>query len=438
MKRPTMRTVLRALGLMLGVLVLLALAGSLALRVYGDRRLAKARNALEQQGVSLGLASYDLPEVPKEENAAVWFQAGAAAVVLGKEDRTFMFASARLPGQEWDDERTQKVRALLAVNHGALETLHRGAPLSRSSFEVEYRKGASARMPGSGLRTAAGLLVAEGRLALRDGNEEGFLLAERTASRLADAMTREPAMITQIEGDYVEKHALFLAVEVVAGPKDFPHALAGLGGALPTGDRLAEVRRSFGCEAAMMSTMFDAGGQFDDLLVGPDGSWHTLSVLNASGYARLIHAGYVEASLRQRTVIDAPLETLLAVAWQRPPRSRWPHRWLAEVFTPIMGHAALGARLTLAARQVVRAAIDVRAAGLRDGRYPAITPEGTAFSQPNALNGRPLLYTLAASGSARVEIPGVTAKRLWDPHGRPLLAVDLPAPRPAKVRGAMR
>jgi hypothetical protein len=438
MKRPRIRTVFRGLGMMLGVLVLLALAGSLALRVYGDRRLARARSALEQQGVSLSLASYELPEVPKEENAAVWFQAGAAAVVLSREDRTLMFASARLPSQEWDDERTQRVRALLAVNHGALETLHRGAPLSRSSFEVEYRKGASARMPGSGLRTAAGLVVAEGRLALRDGNEQVFLLAESTVSRLADAMTREPVLITQIEGDYVEKHALFLAVEVVAGAKDFPHALARLGDALPTGDRLAELRRSLGCEAAMMSTMFDAGRELDDLLVGPDGSWHTLSLLNASGYARLIHAALVEASLRQRTVIDAPLETLLAFAWQRPLRSRWPHRWLAETLSPVAGRVALETRLTLAARQLVRAAIDVRAAGLRDGRYPATAPDGTAFSQPNALNGRPLRYTRDGSGSARIEIPGVTAKELWDAHGRPLLGLDLPAPRAAKAHGAVR
>ena len=77
MKRPTVRTLFRALGLTLGMLVLLALAASLALRVYGQRRLTKARSALSQQGVSLDLASYAPPKVPKEENAAAWFQAGA-------------------------------------------------------------------------------------------------------------------------------------------------------------------------------------------------------------------------------------------------------------------------------------------------------------------------------------------------------------------------
>jgi hypothetical protein len=136
MKRRPIRTFLRALGLTLGVLFALALAGSLALRVYGQRRLGKARSALAQQGVLLDPTSYESPKIPEAENAAVWFQAGAAAVVLSKEDRTFILASSRLPSQEWDEERTRRARALLAVNHGALETLHRGAALSRSQASL--------------------------------------------------------------------------------------------------------------------------------------------------------------------------------------------------------------------------------------------------------------------------------------------------------------
>jgi hypothetical protein len=438
MKRRPIRTFLRALGLTLGVLFVLALAGSLALRVYGQRRLGKARSALAQEGVLLDPTSYESPRIPEAENAAVWFQAGAAAVVLSKEDRTFILASSRLPSQEWDEERTRRARALLAVNHGALETLHRGAALSRSSFELRYREGAATPIPDErALRNAAGLLVAEGRLALRDGDEGRLLLAERSVSHLADTMTREPILIMQVVGNFIEQQALSLASEVIVGPRDLQTALAGLGGALSTGDRLPELRRSFGCEAAMMSTLFDGGQLLDDSLL-PDDTRRTLSVLNISGYARLTHATLLEALLYQRALIDAPIGTLLAEDPAPPTSPLQMHRWLAASLTPAARRAALAARLNLADRQLVGAAIVIRNAGLRQNAYPSKAPREAAASQPNALTGLPLRYTVDASGLARIEIPGVTAEQLGGSHMNPLLKLDLPVPRPARAPAAGR
>ena len=186
-----------------------------------------------------------------------------------------------------------------------------------SSFDLHYREGVLAPIPDErALRDAAGLLVAEGRLALRDGDEERFLIAARSAFRLADAMANEPILIMLITGDFVEKQALSLAAEVVAGPRAFPIALAALRLTLSSADRLPELRRSLGCEAAAMSTMFGGGRPLDDTLL-PDAARHTLSILNASGYARLTHATLLEALLFQRSLVDAPLQTLLV---DDPPR----------------------------------------------------------------------------------------------------------------------
>jgi hypothetical protein len=418
MKRPRIRTVVRALGLILGMLVVITLAAGLALRVYGQRRLAKARSALARQGVSLDLTSYESPRVPEEENAAVWFQAGASVVVLGKGDHTFILASARLPAQEWDDTRTRRVRALLEMNHAALEILHRGAALSTSSFDLHYPEVLRRGMPDEAkLRKAAGLLVAEGRLALRDGDERELVLAARSVSRLADAMAAESTDLFQIVGEYVERYALSLAAEVAVGRRDFPIALAALGDALPTGDRLPELRRSLGCDAALCSRL-----GFNDPLFTDE---------NAA-FGPLYHAALLEAQLDQLSLIDAPLEELLS---QPHPPPKWrPDLRLGWMITPPTRRIILRARLTLAARQLVRAGIVIRTAGVRDGRYPPTAPDEPPFNSPNALNGLPLRYTLDGSGSARLEIPGLTTQDLWGPHGKPLVALDLPVSGSARAQ----
>jgi hypothetical protein len=83
------------------------------------------------------------------------------------------------------------------------------------------------------------------------------------------------------------------------------------------------------------------------------------------------------------------------------------------------------ARLNLAGRQLLRAAIAIRSSGLRDGRYPD-APRAVGLDEPNVLTGRPLTYRREADGSVRVEIPGVTGAELGEPATAWLLAVELP------------
>ena len=126
MRLLALRPLLRAATLALCVLVVLGLAASLALRIVGRIRLARAEEAMRRQGLSLDLGSYAPPPVPRGENAAVYFQAGSAATLLNTQDRTLLRSLWRHPSPEWSEEQVRKVRAALDANHGALEMLHRG------------------------------------------------------------------------------------------------------------------------------------------------------------------------------------------------------------------------------------------------------------------------------------------------------------------------
>jgi hypothetical protein len=184
----------------------------------------------------------------------------------------------------------------------------------------------------------------------------------------------------------------------------------------------------------MMSTMFVPAEALDDSIPPADrpGLW----LLNISGYARLAHATMLEALLFQRSLVDAPLQTLLVDDPPSPTSPFLMHRWLVHSLTPAARKTALAVRLNLASRQLVGAAIAVRNTGFRGRAYPATLPAEAGLNQPNALTGLPLRYTLDASGSARIEIPGVTARQLKNHFA--LLALALPAPAQVKPRAADR
>ena len=272
------------------------------------------------------------------------------------------------------------------------------------------------------------LEAAEGRLALRDGDEERFLIAARSAFRLADAMANEPILIMLITGNFVEKEALSLAAEVVAN-QSIPDCSRSLELTLSSADRLPELRRSFGCEAATMSTMFGGGRA----LVTPSSrtprGTRCRSCMPAA--TRVSPTTLLEAVLFQWSLGDAPLQTLL-VDDPPPPTSPFlMHRWMVHSLTPAARKTALAVRLNLAGAVNWSAPpSSVRTAAFRERAYPAALPAEAGVGPAQRAHGLPLRYTLDSSGSARIEIPGVTAAQLENCdaglalEGLPLAGVD--------------
>jgi hypothetical protein len=428
-----LRSVVRTLALGLAVLVVLGLLASLALRLYGRQRLATARAAFEGQGFSLALDSYELPAVPKGENAAAWLEAGAAAIVWSTEDPGFALSP---PGMSvgGDATRARKLRDLLEANHGAMETLHRADSLPRASFEIPYREGATARLPDlMGLRRASSLLLLQGRLALHDHDGEGVLASLRGLSRLADALTGESTLVMLLVGDAVEADALVFATEVVSDPSSWlanSGRLEELKAALPTTNRLAQLRRALAWEGAVAEAWLVRGGLFREAF--EEATTHRARVLlKVTGFEPLTRAAVLEAALRQVTFLDASFPVLMAGAPRPASSPLFLPRFMAEMLTPSAVRAVLSVRLTLAERQLVRAALTLRAQGVGGRAYPPGRPTKAGLDEPNALTGLPLQYSLAADGSARLEIPGVTTEQMKGVRRNPVLGlgVSLPAVR---------
>lgn len=78
--------------------------------------------------------------------------------------------------------------------------------------------------------------------------------------------------------------------------------------------------------------------------------------------------------------------------------------------------------LTDAQRRLVKTALEVRSAGLRQGEYPTELPADAAGRTADPLTHRPLSYARAAEGSALVKLE-IT------PDLRPFVGT----PRPAQV-----
>jgi hypothetical protein len=409
MARPRLRSTFRAVGLGLAVLVVLGLAASLALRLYGRERLARAQARFEALGFSLDLKSYELPPIPREQNAGAWLEAGAAGIVWGADDEKVMFSSVAEPVETWDDKRTEKIRTIVAMNRGALETLRRADALPSASFEIPYREGDRARLPDiMALRRASTLVLTAGRLAVRDHDQESAVQSMAGLSRLADALTEEPTLVAQALGYAVDAHLVTLGgdMAIALTPWHVESARATVSAAVSVRDRLERLRRALAFESAAVWSWLEGDGLSGDPSADADAS-RARSIFRLTGLLNLTRASALEASLGEAALLDAPLPALLM---ERPLPSSSPflvHRWMAEPLIRSARRAILVARLTLARRQLVHAALVIRALGVAAHRYPTERPSDAELDQPNALTRVPLSYSTSGDGSARVAIPRV-------------------------------
>jgi hypothetical protein len=417
----------RAFALGIAVLVVLGLALSLGLRLYGGQRLARAQAGFVAQGLSLDLQSYELPPVPREQNAAAWLEAGAAAIVWSVDDEKAIFASTGEPVEAWDDERMRRLQAIVVMNQGALATLHRAERLPASSFDIPYREGDRARLPDlMALRRASTLLLTDGRLALRAHDEGRTIRSLAGLTRLADALSREATLVTQLLGHAVDAHLVALAGEVATAPAPwlFGSASAALSAAAPSHDRLERLRRALAFDSAAISNWMELEGGGPLGPPGETGADRARWFFTVTGLTKLTRASALESATSQAALLEAPVAALLAERPEATSSAIQIHRWMVEPLARSVQRAVLMARLTLARRQLVHAALVIRARGALANQYPRERPSGTGLDELNPLTRLPLSYSIAVDGSAHLEIPGVTSDlRRFAPR----CEIDLPA-----------
>jgi hypothetical protein len=401
-----MSTAVRRTVRVVGVALVVALAGLLALRVYGNRRLAAAEREFWANVGPMAGNPYASQRVPDEENAAIYLRAGAEAVILPGGDKALAGDLTMVQSGRWNAQQATEVTRIVAANAPALELLHRAAGKTKSSFGLadpaRVDEELKTKLPLLKLLWAQRLLWLDAHLALRDGDTARLLDDATTMSVMAAALEREAPLISELVGVAAEKILLATVADAAASPHLDEAAVSDLSRALLDVDLRAAWRRSLAFEFKV------PGG----LYAGEGGS-----KLRGSFISRVVYlaapsywdAPYVEWMARLLRVVDLPYARSLSSLTEQRPQSGFSP---LPASIPHLTQAAGRNQVILSERRLARLALAVRRKGLAMGGYPESLE---AFPEASALDpftAEHVVYTLRRDGSAQLSVPG--GVKLWE------------------------
>jgi hypothetical protein len=426
-----MSRVVRRTVRVVGVVLVVALAGLLALRIYGNRRLAAAEREFRANLGPMAGNSYASPTVPDEENAAIYLRAGAQAVVLPGGDKALAAELTTLVFKRWNPQQVSEISRILAGNAPALELLHRAAGMTRSSFGLtdpaNVDEDLKDKLPLLKLLWAQRLLWLDAHLALRDGDTVRLLDDARAMSEMAAALERETPLIAELVGIAAEKILLSTVADAVASPHLDGTAVSGLSNVLLDLDLRAAWRRSLAFEFKLPGVSQVVRGELE----------RKRNIVRSTIY--LAAPSYFDAPsvawmARLLVAVDVPYGTrLLALAQQRPQSVFSP----LAIRTPNLVQAGGRNQVILSERRLARVALALRRQGLATGAYPDSLDAFPEASAPDPFTGEHIVYTHRRDGSAELSVPG--GVKLWERMQKNVgfagpFTWELPAPGTAVVK----
>ncbi len=401
-----MSRVARGAVRVVGVALVVALAGVLALRIYGDRRLAAAEREFTANIGPMAGNPYASPVVPDEENAAIYLRAGAEAVVLPRGERALAAELTTLVFKRWDPQQVSAISRILAGNAPALELLHRAAGKTRSSFGLvgpaSLDEDLKTKLPLLKLLWAQRLLWLDAHVALRDGDTARLLDDARAMSVLAAALERESPLIAELVGIAAEKILLATVADAAASPHLDEAAASDLSRALLDVDLRAAWRRSLAFESKVPGGLYAVEGGSK-----PRGDLIRRVVYLAA--PSCWDAPYVEWMARLLKAVDVPYASSLSSLTEQRPRSDFSP---LAASIPNLTQAAGRNQVILSERRLARLALALRRQALATGVYPDSLD---AFPEASALDpftAEHILYTHRRDGSAQLSVPG--GVKLWE------------------------
>jgi hypothetical protein len=219
-------------------------------------------------------------------------------------------------------------------------------------------------------------------------------------------------MINYLIGVAVESDAVHPIVHwAEEGAKGDAAFLATVDAAIPSLDLIAQLRRARGYEAvcfAIDSVTADSQRGAGLLLRWP--------------IVELTEAEFFQDATRGARLIntDVPLlERMAALEQEAQTSALWPWAREAAETGPSMNLSVSTATETLARRQLLHAALQVRMLGVKNGAYPAARPDLDALKKPEPVSGHPLVYSVQADGTAVVTYVEATLQLKNDGWLRP-------------------
>ncbi len=389
-----------------GVALVVALVGLLALRIYGDRRLAAAeREFTVNVGPTAGSPGRSAG-VPDELNAAIYLRAGAEAVVLPGGDKA---AAAELTAGDptrWNAQQVAEAGRILTANAPALTLLHRAAGMTRSSFgavnPANLVEDLRSKLPLLKLLWAQRLLWLDAHLALRDGDAARLLEDARAMSVMAAALERESPLISELVGIAAEKILLGTVADSAANPHLDEAAVSDLSRVLLDVDLRVAWRRSLAFESKVPGGLqaFEGGPK-------PRGNLIRRVVYLAA--PSFWDAPYVEWMARLLKAVDVPYASSLGSLTHQRPRSDVSP---LAASIPNLTQAAGRNQVILSERRLARLALALRSRALESGAYPDSLDAFPEAAAPDPFTAEHIVYTHRPDGSAQISVP--SGVKLWE------------------------
>ena len=394
-----------------GVVLVVALALLLVLRVYGNRRFAAAERTFAATVGPREGDPYASPRVADEDNAAIYLRAGSEAVILSKSDQSRTGELTTTPIAAWTGKDRALLQRVLKHNAPPLELLHRAPDFPTSSFGLRDQRtdDFASKVPLLKLLWAQRLLYLESCVALQEHDLARFHAAAKAMSTMAGALEQESPAIVLLIGIACEKIFISGLKEAIANPSTQRETLAELQRMVLDTDLEAAWRRSNLAEQVEMRiAMSDPAGTHKQKL-GLYGRFLKFAV------GKIFQAQQLELRADLINALDQPLG--LEPEWSR----RGAHRpsgifTMFQVFESVMFGPApnrIVGRMqsTLSLRDAVRIALAVRLQGLERGAYPETLASIPGAAHPDPFAGTPLTYERLPDGSARMSVPRF--EELW-------------------------
>lgn len=387
-------------------LVLVALVWLAADRLLGRDGGARATPTGRGSAAVEALVAFERADIPDDQNAAAWLIAGAGAVVWSDDGRDAVgFASGR-PFAQWDSALEARVRAALDRHRGALETLHRAAPIEASSYGIRYRDGVEAELPELlPLLRAARLLACEARVRFADGDADDGLLALATLGRMAESLYGESTLVTYLIAVASEQLMAAVACEVVAADSPWVHELFldRLGEEVPDTDLSADMGRVLAAWEATIWAAVEGGVTRWD--VGPKGGTALPPDLERSEVTA--------ARARVEELLTVPYGTALDRFAALGTGRKLTGDDALESDLAGLGASVGRAQAVAAQRQLLRAVIALRRLALSGAGYPSERPTIPELSEPDPFTGRLIDYRPGDDRSLTLSLVG--AAELLEP-----------------------
>ena len=401
----TVSAVVRLWVRAIGLVLVLALACLLVMRIVGDRRLAAAEREFAVKAGALPPNLYASARVPEEENAAILLRAGAEAIVLYAKEVSTAGEMTTVNQAVWSEERNHLIRQLIARNRPAFELLRRTAGMTRSSFGLtdpaHLHDDLKTNLPLLKLLWAQRLLWLDAKVALREGDMVRCADDARVMSVLAVALEREAPLISELVGLAAEKILLQVMSDAVARPDLDVATLSVLASAIPEVDLRAAWRRSRAFEFRLPAVSGTS-------IRNPEARRNlakTALYLAAPGY---FDAPYIAWMARLMQAPDVPYGNGLAALTEQQPRGSISP--LGPLFH--LTQAAGRSQVILSERRLARLALALRRQALATGAYPDSLDAFAEARVADPFTAERIVYKHRPDGSAQLSVPG--GAKLWE------------------------